>query len=91
MSVLPELLSIIQSARAQGDATVEVSVHLLMRVATRLVELGEPLPLALSNHTAAQQPSYPTGDACQTCGGMLVQTGKCRTCQACGTSDGGCS
>ena len=27
---------------------------------------------------------------CRTCGGMLVQTGSCKTCIQCGTSNGGC-
>ena len=32
-----------------------------------------------------------TGDCCYLCGGMLVQTGKCATCQQCGESSGDCS
>lgn len=31
----------------------------------------------------------PTGDVCR-CGGMLVRTGTCYTCQGCGDSSGGC-
>ncbi len=34
-----------------------------------------------------------TADAaafCKACGGMLVQTGTCKTCSQCGTSNGGC-
>ncbi|MBI3442329.1 MAG: vitamin B12-dependent ribonucleotide reductase [Candidatus Sungbacteria bacterium] len=27
---------------------------------------------------------------CRACGGMLIQTGTCKTCIQCGTSDGGC-
>lgn len=45
---------------------------------------AEPEPVAtrpVLNHT---------GDVCRTCGGMLVQTGTCKTCMSCGTPDGGC-
>lgn len=28
---------------------------------------------------------------CRACGGMLIQTGTCKTCIQCGTSNGGCS
>ena len=27
---------------------------------------------------------------CKTCGGMMIQTGTCKTCLQCGTSNGGC-
>jgi len=27
---------------------------------------------------------------CRVCGGMLIQTGTCKTCVQCGTSNGGC-
>jgi ribonucleoside-diphosphate reductase alpha chain len=27
---------------------------------------------------------------CRACGGMLIQTGTCKTCIQCGTSNGGC-
>lgn len=32
----------------------------------------------------------PTGDPCKRCGGLMVRTGTCLTCQACGESSGGC-
>ena len=33
-----------------------------------------------------------TGDCCQDCGSFaMVRTGVCTTCQACGSSSGGCS
>lgn len=32
----------------------------------------------------------PTGELCK-CGGLLVRTGTCMTCQSCGGSSGGCS
>lgn len=31
-----------------------------------------------------------TGDGCPRCGGLMVRTGTCLTCQMCGTSSGGC-
>ncbi|MBI5138567.1 MAG: vitamin B12-dependent ribonucleotide reductase [Candidatus Vogelbacteria bacterium] len=31
-----------------------------------------------------------TGTFCKSCGGMMVQTGSCKTCTTCGTSNGGC-
>lgn len=37
---------------------------------------------------AARQP-LPSGNLCK-CGGMLVRTGSCETCQSCATSSGGC-
>lgn len=34
----------------------------------------------------------PSGDVCTSCGAAaMVRTGTCLTCQACGTSSGGCS
>ena len=38
---------------------------------------------------AARQP-LPSGDLCSRCGGMMVRTGTCLTCQSCGESSGGC-
>jgi hypothetical protein len=42
---------------------------------------------------APQQPSQQfTGDICADCGSVaMVRTGTCSTCQACGSSSGGCS
>lgn len=31
-----------------------------------------------------------TGDLCPRCGGLMVRTGTCSTCQSCGDSSGGC-
>lgn len=31
-----------------------------------------------------------TGDGCKRCGGLMVRTGTCMTCQGCGDSSGGC-
>jgi hypothetical protein len=40
---------------------------------------------------AAHGEQSPTGEFCSECGGMMVRTGTCMTCQLCGTSSGGCS
>lgn len=32
-----------------------------------------------------------TGDLCHVCGGLMVQTGTCKTCNSCGNNSGGCS
>lgn len=43
---------------------------------------------------SAPAPHYlqPSGDICVDCGSsMMVRTGTCLTCQACGSSSGGCS
>lgn len=32
-----------------------------------------------------------SGNFCTECGGLLVRTGTCETCQDCGGSTGGCS
>ena len=37
----------------------------------------------------APAPPSPTGNYCD-CGGPMVQTGSCETCQWCGESSGGC-
>lgn len=38
---------------------------------------------------SAQTPTW-IGEMCSKCGGMMVQTGSCKTCQSCGQSSGGC-
>ena len=39
----------------------------------------------------AQSPKVVYADSvCRACGGMLIQTGTCKTCVQCGTSNGGC-
>lgn len=44
-------------------------------------------------HAPSPRPRGPlTGDLCGVCGAAaMVRTGKCLTCQSCGSSDGGCS
>lgn len=38
----------------------------------------------------ASRQSVPSGDPCPRCGGIMVRTGTCSTCQSCGESSGGC-
>ncbi len=44
------------------------------------------VPNLRARHT--RQP-LPSGNLCR-CGGMMVRTGSCETCQCCGNSSGGC-
>lgn len=37
-----------------------------------------------------RQQSGASGDLCPRCGGIMVRTGTCSTCQSCGESSGGC-
>lgn len=39
----------------------------------------------------AQDRAVVSGNGCTVCGGLMVWTGKCQTCQTCGNSSGGCS
>jgi hypothetical protein len=92
MNVLPKLIHILQYAEQHKAETVEMPVSSLRLIAVRLYELGDQMEMDPEVQAPTTQAiAQPTGDVCQTCGGMLVQTGKCRTCQSCGTSDGGCS
>lgn len=82
----------VKAAEDIGEDSVVVSVSMLKMIAV-LLHAGAGAPAAPAA-PAASPPApvpRPTGDVCTTCGGMLVQTGKCRTCQSCGSSDGGCS
>jgi hypothetical protein len=39
---------------------------------------------------AGSRATVPTGEPCRRCGGLMVRTGTCLTCQSCGESSGGC-
>ncbi len=65
-----------------------------------LVEVGinghSPAPSATLNHVDVPKleatkaiPVY-ADSVCRSCGGMLVQTGSCKTCLQCGNTTGGC-
>lgn len=92
MNTLAKLVHIIECAEKNKVETVEMPLSFLRVIAIQLYALGERLeanPEAQVKGT--QSTARPAGDVCQTCGGMLVRTGKCLTCQSCGNSDGGCS
>lgn len=40
--------------------------------------------------TSNASPVVYADSVCRVCGGMLIQTGSCKTCMQCGTSNGGC-
>ncbi len=46
-------------------------------------------PKGAANSFGAKAVVY-ADSACRACGGMLIQTGSCKTCTQCGTSNGGC-
>ena len=37
-----------------------------------------------------EEPIVYADSVCKNCGGIMVQTGSCKTCMQCGTSNGGC-
>jgi hypothetical protein len=48
----------------------------------------EANPVHLNGKTAPRQET--SGELCPKCGGFMVRTGTCLTCQSCGESSGGC-
>jgi ribonucleoside-diphosphate reductase alpha chain len=46
--------------------------------------------VALDKRAVAIAEGRVTGETCPECGGVVVQSGTCRTCTSCGTSSGGC-
>lgn len=67
-------------------------------VAVAPVEVKEVKAVVASERPAKVEPVAKTAESkvvfadsvCRECGGMLIQTGTCRTCFQCGTSTGGC-
>ena len=41
-------------------------------------------------HRTRPVPTSQSENLCRQCGGFLVRTGTCETCQSCGSSTGGC-
>jgi hypothetical protein len=58
-------------------------------VVADVLRMLETVPAAARRSRAAPTPVLP-GDLCLEpgCGGFLVQTGTCRTCQSCGANEG---
>lgn len=46
--------------------------------------------VTLSASETVIRQSADTATFCKACGGMMIQTGTCKTCSQCGTSNGGC-
>ncbi len=64
-------------AESDRDALAEWFVH----------AKGVPV---LAKPAARKPESVATGNLCPRCGGLMVRTGTCLTCQSCGDSSGGC-
>ena len=47
-------------------------------------------PARLEATQAVKMPTVYADSVCRNCGGMLVQTGACKTCLQCGSTTGGC-
>lgn len=68
-----------------GDVFLMVEEHNREVLKKWFVE-AEGVPNKIARES--RQP-LPSGNLCR-CGGMMVRTGSCETCQTCGTSSGGC-
>lgn len=73
------------------------ALGVLVPAAPRVPDAGVTAAIA-THHAAAAiasrphtRPSVQTGEMCTECGGFMVRTGTCMTCQSCGSSSGGCS
>ena len=64
---------------ARSDGTVGVQV----------VQIRETSKATETVTTEVKRVVY-ADTVCRSCGGMLIQTGTCKTCIQCGTSNGGC-
>lgn len=55
-----------------------------------VAEPGVPTAEVVRSRLAAMAARVrtPTGDACTRCGGLMVRTGTCLTCSACGDTSG---
>lgn len=59
---------------------------------------GGALPAKVTKHQPSAEvkrgvyapKAITTGEVCHVCGGLMVRTGSCLTCQSCGSSSGGC-
>lgn len=48
------------------------------------------VPVGVTPPARPARQTTATGDLCGKCGGLMVRTGTCMTCQGCGDSSGGC-
>jgi hypothetical protein len=56
----------------------------------RAVAVDGDAVVALDKRAIALAEGRPTGETCRECGGVMVQSGTCKTCTSCGISSGGC-
>jgi len=51
---------------------------------------GMPIPAREASKLAPAQATVFADSVCRACGGMMIQTGACKTCLQCGMANGGC-
>jgi len=71
-----------------------------IKVSVKEVEAARPVASAEVVHSSVKQTTVEVhqevrrvtyaDSVCRACGGMMIQTGTCKTCLQCGTSNGGC-
>ena len=74
----------IECARACIEAFSESVINLLQSF-NRLLLLLDPPKIEKKVENRSPMPS---GDLCPSCGGLVVRTGTCMTCQSCGFNTG---
>ncbi|OGY98647.1 MAG: ribonucleoside-diphosphate reductase, adenosylcobalamin-dependent [Candidatus Liptonbacteria bacterium RIFCSPHIGHO2_01_FULL_57_28] len=70
----------------QEDLGITPAVQELPKETTTAVPVAAAMAVADKRKTAPVL----AGTICKACGGMMIQTGSCKTCIQCGTSNGGC-
>lgn len=71
------------AATPPGGVTEEKNEMHFPAVSPAAAAIGPVTPRVVSSTVYADS-------VCRACGGMLIQTGTCKTCIQCGTSNGGC-
>ncbi len=70
---------------------VRAHVKELVSADAHAVEIVEIKETSKTTETVAEIKCVVYADTiCRSCGGMMIQTGTCKTCLQCGTSNGGC-
>ena len=54
-------------------------------------QVDVPITNTVVAETISEKPAVYADTVCRVCGGMLIQTGLCKTCIQCGASNGACS
>ncbi len=70
----------------------DLGVHAPAKEAAMIGEtvVVERAPVELLREPMKSSRVVDAGVFCRACGGMMIQTGTCKTCSQCGTSNGGC-